>query len=230
MEICGFQKMTLLDFPGRVSCIVFTGGCNFRCPFCHNASLVIDIDKSGAISENEFFSYIQKRNGVLDGVVISGGEPLLHSDIIPFIEKIKSTSLAVKLDTNGSRPALLREILSRNLVDYVAMDIKNCKEKYALTAGVKNLDITNIEESVNILMNGNTDFEFRTTVVNELHSLDDFVKIGEWIKGTKKYYIQNFVNSGELLGTGYSAPPQDFLLEISRVMAEYVGSCEIRGI
>ena len=230
MEICGFQRLTLLDYPGRTACTIFTGGCNFRCPFCHNASLVIDIDKSGQISEDEFFDYLKKRQGVLDGVGITGGEPLLHPEIVPFCEKIKSLDYDIKLDTNGSRPALLRELIDKGLVDYVAMDIKNSREKYAITAGIKNFDLAPIEESVSLLLENRVDYEFRTTVVNELHEKADFEKIAQWIQGAKRYFLQNFVDSGNLLGIDYTPMPKDEMRQIALYMADFVEVCETRGI
>ena len=189
MIIKGLQKTTLLDFPQKLACTVFTGGCNFRCPFCHNASLVLHAGEVEAIPEEEFFSYISKRKKMLDGVCITGGEPLLCPDIEDFILKIKNEGLLVKLDTNGTFPKKLEALLDKKLVDYVAMDIKNSKEKYALTAGVKEFP-SEIEESINIIINKAPDYEFRTTIVKEYHSIDEFTKIGELIKGAKKYFLQ----------------------------------------
>ena len=229
MIIKGLQKTTLLDFPGKVACTVFTAGCNFRCPFCHNASLVISPNTSEVLSEEEIFAFLKKRRGILDGVCITGGEPLLQRDIEEFIQKIRDLGLAVKLDTNGAYPERLKSIIDRALVDYVAMDIKNSKEKYALTAGA-DVDIEKISESVEILMSSDVDYEFRTTVVRELHSPDDINAIGKWIRGAKKYFLQSFTDSGELIGDGYSAhSPQDMgaLLDIAK---QYVPSAALRGI
>ena len=229
MIIKGLQKTTLLDFPGKVACTVFTAGCNFRCPFCHNASLVISPNTSEVLSEEEIFAFLKKRRGILDGVCITGGEPLLQRDIEEFIQKIRDLGLAVKLDTNGAYPERLKSIIDRALVDYVAMDIKNSKEKYALTAGA-DVDIEKISESVEILMSSDVDYEFRTTIVRELHSPDDINAIGKWIRGAKKYFLQSFTDSGELIGDGYSAhSPQDMgaLLDIAK---QYVPSAALRGI
>ena len=229
MIIKGLQKTTLLDFPGKVACTVFTAGCNFRCPFCHNASLVISPDLSDTISEDELLAFLKKRRGILDGVCITGGEPLLQRDIEELIKKIRDLSLAVKLDTNGAYPERLRSIIDQRLVDYVAMDIKNSKEKYALTAGA-DIDIEKISESVDILMSSGIEYEFRTTVVKELHSPEDIRGIGEWIAGADKYFLQSFTDSGELIADGYSAhTPQDMasLLEIAK---QYVPSAALRGI
>lgn len=228
MKIGGFQKMTMLDFPERVACTVWTYGCNLRCPFCHNASLVID--KAELFDEEEIFSYINKRKGVLDGVCITGGEPLLQKDIFDFMKKIKETGLLIKLDTNGAYPDLLKKAIEDGLVDYVAMDIKNSKEKYAQTVGVSNLDITPYEKSVEILKNSGIDYEFRTTIVKELHDLSDIQKIGEWIKGAKKYFLQSFVDSGNTIKTGYSAHDKNTLEAFKQAVLEHISRVEIRGI
>ena len=229
MIIKGLQKTTLLDFPGKVACTVFTAGCNFKCPFCHNASLVISPDTSDTISEEEIFAFLKKRRGILDGVCITGGEPLLQRDIEDFIKKIRELGLAVKLDTNGAYPERLRSIIDNGLVDYVAMDIKNSKEKYALTAGA-DVDIEKISESVRILMESDVEYEFRTTVARELHSPEDIQSIGEWIAGADRYFLQSFTDSGEIIGDGYSAySPQDMgaLLE---TVKQYIPSSALRGI
>ena len=229
MIIKGLQKTTLLDFPGKVACTVFTAGCNFRCPFCHNASLVISPDMSDTISEDDIFAFLKKRCGILDGVCITGGEPLLQRDIEDFIKKIRELGLAVKLDTNGAYPERLRSIINKGLVDYVAMDIKNSKEKYALTAGAS-VDIEKISESVRILMTSDVEYEFRTTVVRELHSPEDVKSIGKWIAGADRYFLQSFTDSGEIIGDGYSAhSPQDMgaLLDIVK---QYIPTAALRGI
>ena len=199
MKINGFQKLTLLDFPEKMACIVFTAGCNFRCPFCHNASLVTHIDNDAAYTEEEIFSYLEKRKGLLEGVCISGGEPLLQPDIEELIKKIKAMGYAVKLDTNGSFPEKLIHLAESGLIDYVAMDIKNCKEKYALTAGNEALNIGDIEKSVDFLLRGTVDYEFRTTVEDSLHTVEDIEKIADWIKGAKRYFLQNFTDSGDII-------------------------------
>ena len=176
MKINGFQKLTLLDFPEKMACIVFTAGCNFRCPFCHNASLVTHIDDTLVYREEEIFEYLKKRKGLLEGVCISGGEPLLQPDMEEFIIKVKELGYLVKLDTNGSFPDKLISLVNKGLIDYVAMDIKNCKEKYPLTAGVSNLNIEDIEKSVTFLLGGTVDYEFRTTVATGLHEIEDIEK------------------------------------------------------
>jgi pyruvate formate lyase activating enzyme len=228
MLIGGFQKMTMLDYPTKIACTIFTHGCNLRCPFCHNARLVIN--EPDLIDENEILSYINKRRGVLDGVCISGGEPMLQCDLFDFMKKVKDMGMLIKLDTNGCFPDKLSEAISSGLVDYVAMDIKNCREKYAQTAGLEKLDISKIEKSVEILMSGKVDFEFRTTVTKELHTPADFIKIGEWIKGNEKYYIQGFIDSGELIKGGSSPLDNQGLKALLEAVLPYVPNTSLRGI
>ena len=180
MILKGFQKTTLLDFPGRVACTVFTGGCNFRCPFCHNARLVTEQDCEERVSEEEFFSFLTKRQGILDGVCVTGGEPLLQKDILPFLARIRELGFLVKLDTNGSRPDVLAQILDARLVDYIAMDLKNSKEKYAMTCGLDTYPEA-IDESIAMIMRSGVAYEFRTTVVREFHTSEDMVAMAKWI-------------------------------------------------
>ncbi len=230
MLINGFQKLTILDYPGKVACIVFTPGCNFRCPFCHNASLVTHIDKDTYLDVEEVMSYLRKRQGLLDGVVITGGEPLLQEGIEDFIAEIKSLGYAVKLDTNGSFPEKLISIVEKGLVDYVAMDIKNSKEKYGMTVGLENFDIEPIEKSVDFLLQNKVDYEFRTTIVDGFHTLDDIQDIVVWIKGAHKYFLQNFVDSGDLIKQELKPVSVDLLKEMQRKASETIPSVEIRGI
>lgn len=230
MKIQGLQKLTLLDFPERVACTVFFAGCNFRCPFCHNASLVVDIPPEGDVTEEEFFSFLKKRQGVLDGVCVTGGEPLLQPDIEEFIKRIKEVGYAVKLDTNGSFPDKLKLLVEKGFVDYVAMDIKNCPELYATTAGVKNLDIASIKESVDYLKEGRVPYEFRTTVVKTYHTKESFEKIGQWIQGTEKYFLQNFVDSGDLIGKDTRGCSEEEMKEFLLAISGYVPNAKIRGI
>ena len=230
MRIQGLQKLTLLDFPERVACTVFFAGCNFRCPFCHNASLVVDIPPEGDVTENEFFSFLKKRKGILDGVCITGGEPLLQPDIEVFIRKIKELGYAVKLDTNGSSPDKLKVLVENNLVDYVAMDIKNAPEDYATTAGVPDLDVSSIIESISYLKEGHVPFEFRTTVVKGYHTKKSFEKIGQWLRGTEKYFLQNFVDSGDLIGKDTKGCSEEEMKEFLEVVQKHVPKAELRGI
>ena len=222
--------MTLLDFPGKVACTVFTGGCNFRCPFCHNALLVTKLPEKPDYSEDEILIFLEKRTGLLDGVAITGGEPLLNPDIADFIRKIRSMGYAVKLDTNGSFPERLKAIVGEGLVDYVAMDIKNRKEKYAETIGLKNLDLSKIEESVEFLKSGAVDYEFRTTVVEQFHTVEDIRAAAEWISSAKRYFLQNFVDSGELICEEVSGVDKETMLKMKSAAADFVPQTEIRGI
>ena len=230
MRIDGLQKMTLLDFPGKVACTVFTGGCNFRCPFCHNALLVTKLPEKPDYTEDEILSFLEKRVGLLDGVAITGGEPLLNPDIADFIRKIRDMGYAVKLDTNGSFPERLKAIVGEGLVDYVAMDIKNRREKYAETIGFKNLDLSKIEESVEFLKSGAVDYEFRTTVVEQFHTVEDIRAAAEWISGAKRYFLQNFVDSGELICEEVSGVDKETMLKMKSAAADFVPQTEIRGI
>ena len=228
MYISGLQKLTLLDFPGRLAATVFFGGCNFRCPFCHNASLVLSPERCEKISEEELLSFLESRKGKLSGVCITGGEPTLYKELKAFIKKIKDMGFAVKLDTNGTSPDLLSELISEGLVDYVAMDIKNSQKKYALTVG-KEVDIEKIKRSVDILLSGKIDYEFRTTVVRELHEKEDFIAISEWISGAKRYFLQTFEDSGDLIGSGFSAYSKDETKAILGLILTNVPNAQIRS-
>ncbi len=228
MNISGFQKLTLLDFPGHTACTLFTPGCNMRCPFCHNTPLVTGTAEEH-YDEEEIFSYLKKRQGLLDGVAVTGGEPLLQKDIIPFIKRIKELGFAVKLDTNGSEPEKLRELIDGKLVDFIAMDIKNSKEKYSLTSGCE-VDYSKILKSIELIKSSLIPHEFRTTVVRELHEREDIEKIARLLGRNEKYYLQQFKDSGDILCDGLSAHPASFLKELSEIAQEYTLLCETRGI
>ena len=228
MKISGLQKLTLLDFPGKMACTVFTYGCNFRCPFCHNATLVTE-ENSDDINEDEFFSFLKKRQGLLDGVCISGGEPTLQKDLAEFIGKIKAMDYAVKLDTNGSQPEVLRKLISQNLLDYVAMDIKNSPAKYSLTCG-REVDMVPIKESVSIIKESGIDHEFRTTTVRELHNAEDFAEIAEWIKGDSRYFLQHFEDSGNLIGDNLSAFSKEEMTAFAEDIRTNLPNVTIRGV
>ncbi len=230
MLIKGLQKLTLLDFPGKMACTVFTYGCNFRCPFCHNASLVLKREGDGEyIKEEDFFDFLSSRRGRLQGVCISGGEPTLQKDIIRFAKKIKDLGFLIKLDTNGYEPSVLKKMAGEGLIDYVAMDIKNSKEKYAKTVGLENFDITRIEESADFLMKGRLPFEFRTTVFAPYHEASDMEAIGEWLRGEESFFLQEFKDSGDLLGDGvygYDKASMEYLLN---VLKAYIPNARLRG-
>ena len=230
MKISGFQKTTLLDYPGKVACTVFLNGCNFRCPLCHNADLVIPESETGIFTENEIFEYLKKRKGILDGVCITGGEPLLNKEISEFMKRIKEMGLLVKLDTNGSFPERLEEIIRAGVVDYVAMDIKNSFEKYSETSGLSNKDLTNIKRSIDLIMEGKTDYEFRTTVVREFHTVEDIKKIAKTISGAKRYFLQAFVDSGHLIGQNLHVVPAEEMNRMKAAAKEYVEEVCLRGV
>lgn len=233
MRITGIQKLTLLDYPGAVACTIFTGGCNFRCPFCHNALLVDPerVREEGELPMEDVMEFLKKRRGVLDGVAITGGEPLLHSDMPEFLRQIKALGYRIKLDTNGSNPELLRQILEEKLVDRVAMDIKNSPGLYAETIGRDDIDISAIEKSKDMLLNGDTEYEFRTTVVKGLHTKESLEKAAEWIKGAKEYYLQQFKDSGDLVkGEGLSAFDGPEMHELCDAVKKIVPAAEVRGV
>ena len=227
MQINGFQKLTLLDFPGKVACIVFTPGCNFRCPFCHNASLVTHIDGE-RIEEEEILSYLKKRQGLLDGVVVTGGEPTLQGDLADFLGKVKALGYAVKLDTNGTSPEKLKTLVEKGLVDYVAMDIKNTAAKYPVTAGCGSAVLGKVEESIDFLLADTVDYEFRTTVTAELHTPQDIGDIAKRIKGAKRYFLQNFIDSGDIVSPGNSPVTPQVMAEMVKTAQDLVGSASGR--
>ena len=230
MTIMGLQKLTLLDFPGKLACTVFTGGCNFRCPFCHNASLVIPSKFGGVMPTEEFFAFLEKRRGMLQGVCVSGGEPTLLFDLEEFISRIKSMGFLVKLDTNGSRPDVLKSLVEKGLVDYVAMDIKNSLDMYPRTVGVEDFDVTPIRESAEYLMSGAVDYEFRTTLVAGLHTEREITEIGRWLEGAPRLYLQNFVDSGDLISDEVGGLDKNTTEALCRLLKSYIPGCEIRGI
>jgi len=230
MQIEGLQKLTLLDFPGRVACTVFTPGCNFRCPFCQNASLVIDAPAVGAVDMEDFFSFLSKRKGILDGVAITGGEPLLQKGIDDFIIRIRDMGFQVKLDTNGSFPDILEGLIDRGLVDYVAVDIKNSPGKYPVTAGCSGAMLEKVQRTVEILLSDRVDYEFRTTVVAQFHQEGDFTAIGEWIRGAKRYFLQKFEDSGEIISPGLSAVSKEEMEKFAEEARPYVKEVSLRGV
>ncbi|MBQ7800224.1 MAG: anaerobic ribonucleoside-triphosphate reductase activating protein [Oscillospiraceae bacterium] len=231
MKISGLLKLTALDYPEKLACTVFTAGCNLRCPFCHNASLVLG--GGDEVSEDDFFAFLKKRRGILDGVCITGGEPLLQNGIEEFMKKIKELGFLIKLDTNGAFPDKLSSIIDAKLVDYVAMDIKNCPEKYPLTCGVDKPYpelFAPFKKSISILLENRVDYEFRTTVVSELHTVDDIQKAGEAIRGADKWFLQCFKDSGDILKSGLTAPSKAVLEQMRASAQSFVKKCEIRGV
>ena len=230
MRIQGIQKVTLLDYPDHVACTLFLAGCNFRCPFCHNASLVTRIDPENDVPYGEVMAYLRKRAGILDGVCITGGEPLLARDLEEFIREIRELGYLVKLDTNGSSPEKLKSLVEKGLLDYVAMDIKNTPEKYGMTIGIDGYDPSAVMESAAYLLSGAVPYEFRTTVVREFHKRDDFRAIGEWLAGAEKYFLQGFVDSGDLIRPGLRGYSREIMEQALAIVKPYIPAAEIRGM
>ncbi|MEY8339454.1 anaerobic ribonucleoside-triphosphate reductase activating protein [Lachnospiraceae bacterium 62-35] len=229
MKICGFQKTTLLDFPGHIAATVFLGSCNFRCPFCHNSGL-LKSDAEALFTNREILSVLEKRASILEGVCITGGEPTFSEGLEEFIRAIRSLGLAVKLDTNGYRPDVLKHLCSQQLLDYIAMDIKAGPENYPIVSGIKDLDINRIHESISFLKQGTVPYEFRTTVVKGLLSEKDFSAIGPWIQGAQWYFLQNYVESDQVLHPGFESYSVDELLFFASLVRPYVEQIELRGV
>lgn len=229
MNFCGLQKTTLLDFPGHVAATLFTGGCNFRCPYCHNSEL-LPPDTPSLYSGEEILSFLSRRKGILEGVCITGGEPLLHRDLPDFIRRIRSLGYLVKLDTNGTNPSGLNALLEEGLLDYVAMDIKNSPEKYGKTAGRPGLSLEPVKTSARLLMGGSVPYEFRTTVSRELHSTEDFRIIASWLAGCRAYYIQNYRDSDQVLQRDTFHPcSEEQLQAFAEILRGRMNYVRIRG-
>ena len=229
MDIQGLQKMTLLDWPGKVACTVFLGGCDFRCPFCHNSELLsgpmpILMDQEGLLE------FLRKRQGLLDGVCVTGGEPLLRPGLPGLLDGIKNLGFPVKLDTNGNHPDRLVRLWEQGLVDYVAMDVKNSPERYPETVGVPGLDLTPVRDSVAWLLEGHVEYEFRTTAVRQLHDAASFQAIGRWLQGARRYYIQNFVDRDTVLRAGLSGFEKAELEAFASLVRPVVERVEVRGV
>jgi len=230
MKIGGFQKTSLLDFPDKISTIIWTVGCNFRCPFCYNSNLVLG--KVGLVPESEILSYLEKRKGILEGLVISGGEPLMQKDIDKFTEKVKKIGYEIKIDTNGMYPQKLKELIDKKLVDYVSMDVKAPKNKYDALSGVKT-DIKKIENSIKIIKESAPDYEFKTTFAPGLLTKEDIISIAKWIKGSKKFYLQQFKSDVPLISANLQETKSysnDILIETLNDIKSYFDICEVRGL
>ena len=228
MQIHGLQKLTLVDYPGRVAAILFTGACNFRCPFCQNSSLVLHPGTEPVISDDEIFQYLRKRRKMLDGVVVTGGEPTVQPDLLDYLGRLKGEGYAVKLDTNGYRPDVMAEAVERGLVDYIAMDVKNSLGRYGATAGVPDLDVSRIEQSISYLLEGHVPYEFRTTVGHELHSDDDFVDIGRMCAGASAFFLQTFSDSGDIIGENLTPPSPEDMERYIRILRKTIGNVSLR--
>lgn len=230
IKLFGLQKLTLLDYPQKMASTVFTGGCNFRCPFCHNADLVFLPENTAEIRQEDILSFLKKRAKVLEGVCISGGEPLLHKGLEAFLRKIKELGYKIKLDTNGSNPTKLKHLVDEKLIDFVAMDIKNAPMRYGETIGLENFDIAPIEESVRYLKGNPIPYEFRTTIVKEFHTKEDMIAIGEWLQGASAYYLQNYEDSERVIQKGLHAWDIDTLHEYLGIAKQYIANTQLRGI
>ena len=230
MKIQGFQKTTLLDYPEHVAATIFLGGCNFRCPFCHNGQLVLDPASLPVIPEEEVFGYLEKRRGILEGVCITGGEPTLQEELPDFIRRLKGMGYLVKLDTNGYRPEVLKALLQEGILDYVAMDIKASPGNYAVAAGVKTFETDRIMESIRLLKEGGIPYEFRTTVVKGIHRKEEFEEIGRLLEGCPSYFLQGFRESESVIGEGYEAFSTEEMEEMAAVARKYMDRVELRGV
>jgi len=228
MKIYGLQKLSLLDYPDKMATTIFTGGCNFLCPFCHNKDLVIGLDKLKEITLEELFLFLEKRKNVLEGVCITGGEPLIHENVAILIRKIKELGYLVKLDTNGSYPEKLKTLVEAGLLDYVAMDIKNSLEKYPMTSGLEKMNLDKIKESAFFLLENRMPYQFRTTVVKELHSKEDFIFISQWLKGAEKYFLQSYKDSENVVKKGFSSPEKEQLEIYKNILEKNIKDVQIR--
>lgn len=232
--IAGLQKMTLLDYPGKVACTVFLQGCNYRCPFCHNSEL---LDRGGAplMEESDFLKFLEKRVGLLDAVCVSGGEPTLYKYLPEFLQAIKALGFLVKLDTNGSNPSVLKAVVEAGLVDYVAMDIKNSPAAYPDTVGVAKPNMDAVEESIRYLISGTVNYEFRTTLVKQLHTNASVEEMGKWLsslvpgKKPEKLYLQSFVDRDTVCFSGLEAPSEEQLAGFVPILTPYIGCVSVRG-
>lgn len=228
-EFLGMEKLSLVDYEGKVAATLFTGGCNFRCPFCHNSSLVETPDEIEYIPFSEIMAYLQKRKGILDAVCITGGEPTLLPSLKEKIKEIKKLGYFVKLDSNGTNPKLLKELIDEKLIDYVAMDIKNSKDKYSKTIGLKNIGLSNIEKSVELIKSSGIDYEFRTTIIKGFHEKEDFEKIGKWLQGSKRYFLQHFVDKGNCIKSNLEEIKEDEANSFKAILEKYILEVNLRG-
>ncbi len=230
MDVYGMEKLSLVDYDGVVAATIFTGGCNFRCPFCHNGTLVTDFKQISTIDENEIISYLKKRQGIIEGLCITGGEPTLNPDLPNFIEKVKSTGIKVKLDSNGTNPDMIKSLVLNGLIDHIAIDIKNDKAHYAAIIGFDEFDTSKIEKTVSFLLEGKISYEFRTTLIDEFHDENNLIEIGKWIFDAEKYFLQKFKSGDNCLSPdGLSDIPQDKAIRLLDAVKPYVKSAYLRG-
>ncbi len=230
MKICGLNKTTLLDYPGKVAATVFLGGCNLRCPFCQNGGLVLHPGVEPEVPVEDVTALLRKRQGILDGVCVTGGEPTLTAELPYFLSQIKGLGYLVKLDTNGTRPAVIRKLLEQKLVDYIAMDIKSSMEHYEKVSGIHGMNLEEIQESVRLVMEQAPDYEFRTTVVRELHKREDFESISKWLRGAKVYYLQAYRDSEQVIRREFTSYSRAELEEFKEILRGTISSVQIRGL
>lgn len=230
MKICGWNKTTLLDYPGHIAATLFTGGCNFRCPFCHNAELVLCPGEQEEIREEEIFAFLQRRKGITEGICITGGEPSLQPGLKEFIRRVKTLGYLVKLDTNGYRPDVLWELLGEGLLDYVAMDVKASRKNYAQAAGLEGLDIAAIEMSMGIIRSSGIAYEFRTTVVKGIHTPEDMEDIGRWLSGCRAFYLQAYRDNENVMEPGFCAFSPEEMHDFLEITRKYIDNVSLRGI
>ncbi len=228
MKIYGMEKLSLLDYEGKLACTLWTAKCNFRCPFCHNAPLVSGAPLPEEIAEDEIFSYLNKRKGILSGVCITGGEPTINADLLDFLQKIKDIGYDVKLDTNGTNPEMVKRIIDSKVVDYIAMDIKNSPNKYNLTCGIT-VDMSKIRQSIDIIKSA-PNYEFRTTLIDELHDLDDAAEIGKLTGKSDVFFLQKFVERDTCLTQSLTEVSEEKAKRIAEIIKEYTkGNVSLRG-
>jgi pyruvate formate lyase activating enzyme len=229
MDFSGWEKLSLLDYDDHLSTTLFMAGCDFRCPFCHNSSLVLDPKSAPIIKWADIMDYLKKRTGVLEAVVITGGEPTLMPDLEDKIKDIKALGYEVKLDTNGSHPEVVKNLVSKNLIDYLAMDIKNSPKKYPMTIGTTNVNMDKINETIDFLIHGSLRFEFRTTTIAEYHDEQDFEEIGQWIKGAKNFFIQRYIDNENCIAHGLHMVDKETATKFMKIMEKYVSHVALRG-
>lgn len=228
MKISGLQKLSLVDYDGHIACTIFTTGCNFACPFCHNSGLVTNINENDFITKEEIFSHLHKRSGIIDAIVISGGEPTLQPDLVDFIKELRAFPISIKLDTNGTNLTVLKELVENRLIDYVAMDIKNSMEKYPQTID-REIEIDKIKQTINYIMTSGIDYEFRTTLVKNYHTEKDILDIAKMLKGAKKYCLQRFVDNDNCIGKGLTDIPKTSAEQLQHIAKEYIPNTILRG-
>lgn len=228
MYFSGIDKFSLVDFDEKISCTLFLHDCNFRCPFCHNSALVTK-EAGIKIPEEDILTYLKSRRGVIDAVVITGGEPTLHKELPEFIRNVKEMGYLVKLDTNGTNPDMLIDLVNSNLLDYVAVDIKNSKEKYPLTIGLKAFDLSKVIKTVDFLLENHVDYEFRTTLIEEFHTKEEMVQIGKWIKGAKHYRLQRFIDNENCIKHGLHEVKKEDALSFKDILLKYINDVELRS-